>query len=174
MGFTVHDNEPLPSVNLPRVFVLTGPGTCSASESVINGLRGIDVEVVQIGSTTCGKPYGFYATDNCGTTYFTVQFRGNNAKGFGDYSDGFSPANVAGIEGEEIPGCAVADDFNHGFADPDEGRLQTALRYRTDGSCPAPTGIAARPTDTGFARKSFAVGAALEQKPGLKVLIRPR
>ena len=174
VGFTVHDEEPLPSVNLPRVFVLTGPGTCSASESVINGLRGIDVEVVQIGSTTCGKPYGFYAADNCGTTYFTVQFRGNNAKGFGDYSDGFSPANVAGIEGTEIPGCSVADDFNQGFADPDEARLQAALRYRMDGSCPAPTGIAARSTDSGFARKSFAVGAALERKPGLKVLIPPR
>ena len=58
-------------------------------------LRGIDIEVIQIGSTTCGKPYGFYGLDNCGTTYFTVQFRGVNAKGYGDYSDGFSPSNLA-------------------------------------------------------------------------------
>ena len=48
------------------------------------------MQVVQIGATTCGKPYGFYPTDNCGTTYFTIQFRGVNAAGFGDYPDGFS------------------------------------------------------------------------------------
>ena len=65
----------------------------------MNSLRGVDVEVIQIGSTTRGKPYGFYPTDNCGTTYFTIQFRASNAKGFGDYSDGFSPANTAGVQG---------------------------------------------------------------------------
>jgi hypothetical protein len=57
------------------VFVLTGGGTCSASEAFMNGLRGVGVEVIQIGSTTCGKPYGFYAQENCGTTYFSIQFR---------------------------------------------------------------------------------------------------
>ncbi len=67
------------------MFVLTGPNTCSASESIINALQGVDVEVIQIGSTTCGKPYGFYPQDNCGTTYFSVEFKGVNAKGFGDY-----------------------------------------------------------------------------------------
>ena len=173
IGFTVPSGQDLPSVNLPRVFVLTGPNTCSASESVINGLRGIDVEVIQVGSTTCGKPYGFYGTDNCGTTYFTVQFRGINAKGFGDFSDGFSPANVARVEGIEVPGCSVADDFDHGFADPEEGRLQAALRYRADGTCPAPTGIGGTPGVTGIERKSLAVGPALESHPGLKVM-RPR
>ena len=130
------DDEPLPGLNLPRVFVLAGPGTCSASESIINGLRGIDVDVVLIGTTTCGKPYGFYATDNCGTTYFTIQIKGVNAKGFGDFTDGFSPANVPEIEGVEVPGCVVADDFDHPLGDPAEGRLQAALRYREDGSCP--------------------------------------
>src|SRR5262245_33337114 len=94
-GFSVTRGQALPTLNLSRVFVLTGPDTCSASESVINGLRGVDVEVIQIGSTTCGKPYGFYPTDNCGTTYFSIQFRGVNAKQFGDYTDGFSPANTA-------------------------------------------------------------------------------
>ena len=69
------------------------PGTCSASESIINGLRGVGVQVIQIGSTTCGKPYGFYPADNCGTTYFSIQFQGVNAKDFGDYTDGFSPSN---------------------------------------------------------------------------------
>ena len=45
---------PLPQLALPRVFVLTSAETCSASESIINSLRGIDVQVVRIGSTTCG------------------------------------------------------------------------------------------------------------------------
>ena len=170
VGFTVSSGRNLPSVNLPRVFVLTGPNTCSASESVINGLRGIDVDVVQVGSTTCGKPYGFYATDNCGTTYFTVQFRGINAKGFGDFSDGFSPANIAGVEGTEVPGCSVADDFDHGFADPGEARLQAALRYRVDGTCPAPTGVSDKPRIADIERKSLAVGILLDPDPGLKVL----
>ena len=63
-----------------------------------------------------------------------------NAKGFGDYSDGFSPINTDPIEGTEVPGCSVADDFTHGFGDPDEGRLAAALAYRVDGSCPEPSG----------------------------------
>jgi hypothetical protein len=44
----------------------------------MNGLRGIDVDVIQIGSTTRGKPYGFFPQDNCGTTYFSIQFQGVN------------------------------------------------------------------------------------------------
>ena len=95
VNLSVPSGTALPALNLSRVFVLTTEDTCSASESLINGLRGINVNVVQIGGTTCGKPYGFYATDNCGTSYFTIQFRGENAKGFGDYSDGFSPANAS-------------------------------------------------------------------------------
>ena len=77
-------NNTLPSVDLTRVFILATDNTCSASESVINGLKGVDVEVVLIGDTTCGKPFGFYAMDNCSTTYFTIQFQGTNAKGFGE------------------------------------------------------------------------------------------
>jgi C-terminal processing protease CtpA/Prc len=133
--------QPLPTLNLPRVFVLTGSTTCSASESIINGLRGVNVEVVQIGSTTCGKPYGFYPADNCGTTYFTVQFKGVNAAGFGDYADGFSPNNVTGVAGVRLPGCSVRDDFSRSLGDPLEARLAAALEYRRMQTCPAPTGV---------------------------------
>src|SRR4029453_5362330 len=95
----------LPTLNLARVFILTGPGTCSASEAVMNGLAGVDVDVIQIGATTCGKPYGFYPEDNCGTTYFSIQFQGVNHKGFGDYADGFVPG---GDGPSGVPGCEVA------------------------------------------------------------------
>ena len=122
--------------------VLTGPGTCSASESIMNGLRGVDVEVIQIGSTTCGKPYGFYPKDNCGTTYFTIQYRGVNAKNFGDFADGFSPENTdpTGIVGTVVPGCSIGDDFSSQLGDPLEARFAAAIQYRATGTCPAATG----------------------------------
>ncbi|WP_323845314.1 S41 family peptidase [Microbulbifer magnicolonia] len=124
----------LPTLNLPRLFVLTGENTCSASEAIINSLRGVDVEVIQIGATTCGKPYGFYALDNCGTTYLTIQFRGVNAKGFGDYADGFVPDGNFDTAAD-LPGCAIADDFTHLLGDEYEARFATALNYIETGSC---------------------------------------
>jgi hypothetical protein len=142
LGFTVANGVALPTLNLPRVYILSSSSTCSASESVINGLRGIDVDVVLIGGTTCGKPYGFYPTDNCGTTYFSIQFRGENAANFGDYSDGFSPANTSGTRGTSVPGCSVADDFTHDLGDPAEGRIAAALAFRASNNqvCPAASG----------------------------------
>ena len=130
----------LPALNLNRVFVLTTSNTCSASEAFINGLRGIDVQVILIGDTTCGKPYGFYATDNCGITYFTIQFRGENDKGFGDYADGFVPS--ASDNGQDVvQGCIVADDFSRLLGDPNEAMLAAALNYRVTGACPTTTKV---------------------------------
>jgi C-terminal processing protease CtpA/Prc len=136
-GFSVNAGQGLPSLNLPRVFVLTGENTCSASESIINALRGIDVEVIQIGSTTCGKPFGFYPEDNCGTTYFTIQFETLNDKEFGGYTDGFSPANNVSPGEVSVPGCAVADDLSKPLGDLSEARLAAALSYRETGTCPS-------------------------------------
>jgi hypothetical protein len=152
-GFSVSSDTLLPSLGLQRVFVLTGPGTCSASESIINGLRGIDIEVVQIGDTTCGKPYGFYPFDNCGTTYFSIQFRGVNDKNFGDYAAGFSPDNIPNAEGVPVTGCFVSDDFTRALGDPQEGRLRAALQYRADGTCPT--------TTSGARLRSFSAGKKL-------------
>ena len=148
---------PLPVLDLERVFVIGGPRTCSASEAFINGLRGVDVEVVLIGDTTCGKPYGFYPVDNCGTTYSSVQFRNVNEKGFGDFADGFSPANAPGALGIPLPGCAVADDFDHALGDPDEARLAAALAFRRNGTCPRLAPFLER-----LAAAARTVGTALE------------
>jgi len=110
----------------------------------MNGLAGIDVDVIQIGDTTCGKPYGFYPEDNCGTTYFSIQFRGVNNKNFGDYADGFVPGGT----GIFPHGCAVADDFTHPLGDPAEARLAAALLYRSTGACPPPpSGLRERNVD---------------------------
>jgi C-terminal processing protease CtpA/Prc len=139
-GFTAPAGSPLPYLGLKHVTVLTSSDTCSASESVINGLRGVDVQVDLIGGATCGKPYGFLPEANCGTTYFSIQFRGVNAKGFGDYADGFTPT------------CNVADDMAHDLGDPAEGVLAAALSYRTSKACPAATAATVTSVPTRLAR----------------------
>jgi carboxyl-terminal processing protease len=121
---SARNGQALPYLGLKHVTVLTTADTCSASESVINGLRGIDVQVDIIGGGTCGKPYGFTPVDNCGTTYFSIEFQGVNAKNFGDYADGFAPT------------CTVADDFAHAQGDTSEGLLAAALAYRAGKVCP--------------------------------------
>lgn len=114
----------VPSLGLPRLFVLTSSRTCSASESIINSLLGIDIDVIRIGTATCGKPYGFTPAENCGTGYHWINFRGVNAKGEADFEDGFAPH------------CQAAEDFNHQLGDPEEILLKTALVHRISGACP--------------------------------------
>jgi carboxyl-terminal processing protease len=135
--FRCSNRQALPTLNLRKVYILTSGDTCSASESIINGLRGVDVQVHLIGSKTCGKPYGFVAKDNCGVSYFPIEFQGVNAKDFGDYADGFIPGT--GALPTNVPGCAAADDYSKALGDPAEGMLSAALRYRASGdtSCPA-------------------------------------
>ncbi|MCG2591418.1 S41 family peptidase [Ramlibacter sp. XY19] len=114
----------LPQLGLTRAYILTSGNTCSASESIINSLRGIDVEVILVGSKTCGKPYGFHQKNNCGMAFFPIEFRGSNAKGFGDYTVGFSPT------------CAVTDNpaaFAGSGTDP---LLNAALYHSDHGACP--------------------------------------
>ena len=83
--------------------------------------------------------------ENCGTTYLTIMMRGVNAKGYGDYTDGFSPSNLATVAGEPVPGCAVDDDFSKALGDADEAMLSAALNYRENGTCPAlPSGLGNR------------------------------
>jgi carboxyl-terminal processing protease len=141
-GFSATAGQALPHLDLPRVFVLTSASTCSASEAIINGLRGVNVTVIQVGSTTCGKPYGFYPQDNCGTTYFSIQFMGVNNADFGGYPDGFTPANSSSTVGFMIPGCGVADDYTHNLGDPAEAQFAAALGYINNAAtCPTPSAI---------------------------------
>ena len=147
---SIAEGTALPTLNLSRVTVLTTSGTCSASEAIINGLRGVDVEVNVIGATTCGKPYGFTPVPNCGTTYFSVEFQGVNAKGFGDYANGISPT------------CPVADDLEHALGDPNEALLAGALSYRATGTCPARTSSVVA---TGTSVRATAIGAPVQVRP---------
>ncbi|MES2824097.1 MAG: S41 family peptidase [Pseudomonadota bacterium] len=166
---TTLENIKLPALNLGRVFVITSADTCSASEAVINGLRGIDVEVIQIGGKTCGKPYGFNARDNCSTTYFTIQFKGVNNKSFGEYPDGFMPGAVDnGLD--VVKGCMRGDDYTHSLGDAAELNLATALNYRETGSCNLPASSVA---EESFKRQKLSaedysdVNATINKAPGL-------
>ena len=117
----------LPQLDLPRVFILTSDHTCSASESIINSLRGIDVQVIRIGATTCGKPYGFTQKNNCGLAFFPIEFKGTNAKGFGDYTAGIAPT------------CQVQDNPSVPAGSATDPLLNGALTFMDTDACPAGT-----------------------------------
>lgn len=159
-GFSLTAGTQLPTLSLGRVFILTSDNSCSASEAVINGLRGVDVEVILIGSTTCGKPYGFFPTDNCGTTYYSIQFTGRNNKGEGDYINGFAPT------------CAASDDLTKPLGDPAEKQLAAALTRRSTGVCaPASAEIAAQQAKALATRDTSAESAAKAQLTGGRSLL---
>ena len=134
------------ALSLPRVFVLMGRRTCSASEQLINGLRGAGVEVVAVGETTCGKPVGFLPTSSCGRTYSVVNFESVNQRNEGRYFDGFAAT------------CAVAEDFSTAQGSSADPLMRAARQVADTGVCPAGTFSssiadrafprAARPTDT--------------------------
>ncbi len=79
-GVTMADYK----LNLPRVFVITTSSTASASEAVINSLRGIDVDVVTIGSKSNGKNVGMegvsFSYENYIYELTPITFQGYNAK----------------------------------------------------------------------------------------------
>ncbi|MES2952708.1 MAG: S41 family peptidase [Pseudomonadota bacterium] len=144
LGFSAAPGQALPQLGLKRVFVLTSGSTCSASESVINGLTPF-MQVVRIGNTTCGKPYGFSYKDNCGTSYAAMQFKGVNAQGFGDYADGFAPS------------CAVADDLTRERGDTAEAMLGGALTYMRTGACPVPVSGSNRNTAQALLQGNYVI-----------------
>lgn len=138
----------LPSLNLPKVYVLSTPGTCSASEQYINGLRGIGIEVVLIGQTTCGKPYGFTGRAlNCGTRYFSIDLQTANGQGFGNYIDGFEPVSSgADMHGTKVQGCKVDDNLAAELGATTDPLVSAALFYRENGRCPSSTSFAQKPS----------------------------
>lgn len=132
--YGINKNTALPTLNLSRVYILSTQDTCSASELVMNSLRGAGVQVFLIGGSTCGKPYGFTPEDNCGTTYYSIQFKGVNAKGFGEYSDGFVPSATDNTT-DRVKGCQVADNLNFALGDVNEPLLAAALNLQATGGC---------------------------------------
>lgn len=112
-----------PGPAFPRVVVLTGSRTCSAAELLVNGLAPY-AEVVTVGGTSCGKPFGFNPLASCENTFSVVNFRAVNARGLADYDAGLAPD------------CPLADDFERALGDPAETLTAAALGVLRSGSCP--------------------------------------
>ena len=121
------------SLALKRVYVLAGRRTCSASEQVVNGLRGVGLEVVLIGEATCGKPVGWNPRSQCGNTYSIVNFESVNALGRGRYFDGFTPS------------CAVTENWQQPTGSVSDALMAAALTHIETGRCPAVAEQRAKP-----------------------------
>lgn len=147
----------LPLLDLKRIFVLTGSGTCSASESIINGLLP-HMPVVRVGWTTCGKPYGFTLASYGQQAYFAIQYEGVNANGLDDYKSGFAPT------------CQAYDDLNHPLGDSSEATLNAALYYMNNGVCPPMQDVWLPKVVQSDDIPGIGGVQAIGQKPGLKLL----
>ena len=111
------------SVGLRRAYVLMGRRTCSASELLINGLRGVGIEVVTVGEPSCGKPVGFLPADQCGQTYSVVNFESVNALNQGRYFNGFEAT------------CPVAENFTRPQGAVGDPLFDAALTHAAGGGC---------------------------------------
>ncbi len=106
------------ALGLKRIYVICSENTASASELLVNGLRGFDLEVRLVGTRTNGKNVGMegfvdYEVAGEKYTFMPITFYSENAKGFRDYSDGFEPdVTVAAPKGYYLfPGdFATRDD----------------------------------------------------------------
>lgn len=80
------------NVNMSRVYVIATEETASASEMIIVGLRGLDVNVTVVGGDTEGKNVGMDVMskhiDGYDYVFAPITFQIYNAKGFTDYSQG--------------------------------------------------------------------------------------
>ena len=148
-------SNPTQALGLARVYLLTGPRTCSASEQLINGLRGVGVQVISVGADTCGKPVGSLPASLCGTTYSAVHFESVNARNEGRYFDGFAPT------------CAVAEDYSRALGALDDPLLVAAAHHIDQGACPATAEGRAQPLAWRERSAERRRGIALDEREGL-------
>ena len=85
----------VPNLGLKKVWIICSEDSASASEMVIVGLRGLDVEVELVGNITEGKNCGMEVTskthDGYKYSFAPITFMNENGKGFSDYGDGIVP-----------------------------------------------------------------------------------
>jgi carboxyl-terminal processing protease len=129
------------------IIFLTSPSTCSASEALIVGIQPYlaSSKVTLIGSTTCGKPYGFSPPVYKSKIYNITSIRIKNSAGLTDYIDGLSP------------NCKATDNNQLELGDEKESLLAAALSYLNNGVCPATA------TNFGGSEKSTAQPSGFER-----------
>ncbi|MCX7231725.1 MAG: S41 family peptidase [Burkholderiales bacterium] len=98
--------------------------TCSASESLIVGLRPFRDDPL-IGTPTCGKPVGFEPQVRGDVVLSAVSFIGRNRDGLSDWFDGLPPT------------CTVSAEPYLPFGDEADPRLAEALQRLGSGACSA-------------------------------------
>lgn len=118
------------SLKRPKIYVLATENSASASEMVINSIRGAlgDAAVVHIGTRTNGKNVGMNLLDTeiDGYTYemWPITFKILNSKDFTDYAGGFVPTLRIDEFWEPIN---VKGGVIYDFGDPAERMLKAAL-----------------------------------------------
>lgn len=151
-------------LGLQRLYVLTTASTASASELVINSLRGIGIDVVTVGETSNGKNVGMEGTyfDLEGYTYemFPITFQSYNADNYSIPATGVTPD------------IAAADwDDNNGYMPfgPDEPLIAAAIEDITGVTATAAT-KAAKATPLRAQRIDLA--APVRQHPQGMIVLR--
>ena len=115
------------SLNVNQVFFIVTGSTASASELTINNLLP-EMPVQLIGTTTYGKPVGFFDIDINKYQLYTPEFATMNSSNQGGYYTGMTP----GVS--PYPGVNDYDDVTRDFGDPAEGLLAHALNYVKTGT----------------------------------------
>ena len=129
-NYTVADNQvkfsKVGSLNtIGKVCFIVGGGTASASELVINSMLGVKsaLDVKLIGSTTYGKPVGFFDIEINKYELYVPEFETKNALNEGGYYTGMMPGTT------QYPGLIGGDDLTHDFGDGAETLLSYAVNY---------------------------------------------
>lgn len=109
-------------LDLDRLYVLTTGSTASASELVINSLRGIGIDVVTVGETSNGKNVGMEGISFRleGYTYemFPITFQSYNADNYSIPATGVTP---------DIPAADWDQSFGYLPFGPDEPLIAAAI-----------------------------------------------
>lgn len=115
------------SINLSRIFFIVTGSTASASELTINNLiPQMDVKI--IGTTTYGKPVGFYNIDIDRYQLYMPMFSTRNSANKGDYYSGMTPGSTT------YDGFAASDDLTKDFGDTTEALLAHAVKFIRKGT----------------------------------------
>ena len=151
-------------LDLDRIYFIVGPGTASASEMVINGLKPYMGEKMQmVGDTTYGKPNGMYVLMYPGTN---ADYKDYNNNIFTKLQWVFMPIAFfnENARGESIPWTGFVpdrycpDDLYHDFG-VEENDIRSCLTHIVTGTWPA---IAPVPVPTTKAKAEYKSGYRID------------